>query len=954
MGFKKKQFLGYGVILFLMLLLLTVAIMMLNILKDNMNEITNDRFGKVDIITDIRAMVYSIDSEMALMLNNRTNVQQHLDSLEAERRSVIIQIENLRGVVDTADGIVSVNTLKADFDSYSAIQLEFMEMIRQENWDAASKILREKNQQVILPLVKTTGDFIALQKDLMAKRVIAYEKNHTLTISLIVATSLLFIIISIIIAGWVIRSTTRSLVQVIDGMSRVDVSLPGSLPRLNITSHDEIGAISTAFNRMVEQLENYRENELVYNAEIQRQNWMQQQISDVATMYQGIMDLNSLAERFINKATPLVGAVYGVMYVAKGNGREHHYEKLASYAADGEEIGRNSIAPGQGLIGQCARDQRLMRLDDVPINYVQISSGLGASPAKHVLVAPILFAGRTVAVVEFASLNRFSEMDEALIISLTERMGITVDNISGRVEVERLLIESQTLTEELQTQSEELHAQALEMQMQSEELRVSNEQLEGQNELIQQRSVEVNKIRRELVEKNQDLEQNSSYKTDFLANMSHELRTPLNSILILSQMLMENRQGSLDSEEKEFSQVIYNSGNDLLSLINDILDLSKVEAGKMTLELRDINVLEIPKVLSWNFGLMAEKKALRLLTEVDPNVPSIIHSDEQRVHQVLKNLISNAIKFTEHGTITIKVYQPSLDEIIKVSSSEGNPWINDAILANGQVQVKPLADYVAFAIVDTGIGVVKSQQSLIFEAFRQADGATSRKYGGTGLGLSICREFASILGGYVGMESEEDKGSTFTFYVPIHYPGHNDDVEPGNLSNPNASIEVVLQGVEDDLYYAMREVGATNKLTAAEVQYTHADQVLPQDKIDSRVIDALPTKMTENGLFKDRRVLIVDDDVRNVFAISTALENQGMTVTTAMNGRNALDELKRDANYDLILMDIMMPEMDGYETMKIIRHQLGLEKIPIIALTAKAMKSDREKCLAAGASDYIS
>ncbi|MBC8079376.1 MAG: response regulator [Gorillibacterium sp.] len=933
MGFKKKQFFGFGLILLLMLLLLTVAIMMLNILKSNMDEITTDRFGKVDQITEIREIVYTIDSEMAMLLSSQTKVLQHLDSLEAERRTASLQIENLKRVVNTPEGNILVKKLEADFNKYKAIQLEFIELVQQENWDRASQVFREKNQEAVILLIQTTSDFIALQKDLLIKRTISYEKAHSFTISIIVAASLFFIILSIFIAFWVIRSTTNNLIQVIDRMNQVDVSLPGSLPRLNITTDDEIGTISKAFNRMVQQLEDYRNNEKDYNVKMEQQNWLQTQIAEVATMYQGIMNLTSLAKCFINKATPLVGAVYSVLYMAKSSGTQLRYEKLASYAADGVDAGQLTIVPGQGLVGQCALDQRMMRLDDVPTDYVKISSGLGTSPVKHVLIAPILFEGRTVAVVEFASLTRFSEMDEALIISLTDRMGVTVDNISGRMEVERLLIESQSLTEELQSQSEELHKQAIEMQsqseelqMQSEELMISNEQLEFRNGLILQRAEEVNRIRRELEEKNKDLEQSSLYKTEFLANMSHELRTPLNSILILSQMIMENRLGSLPSEKEEFAQVIYNSGKDLLNLINDILDLSKVEAGKMTLELQDVSVHEVPNVLSWNFGPLAEKKNLQLIIEVDPNVPTIIQTDEQRLLQILKNLLSNAIKFTELGSITIKVYQPSLSEMGKAALYTENHMRAATYQINMEDQLDQLADYVAFAIIDTGIGVAKSKQNLIFEAFRQADGATSRRYGGTGLGLSICREFASLLRGYIGIESEEGKGSAFIFYVPIRYPELLNNELSADLLETNTDVEMEQQGSKD---HTMREVEFAAQQTGAGMN-------------------------DENELFNNKRVLIVDDDVRNVYAVTAALEHQGMTVKTALNGREALDELKRDAGYDLILMDIMMPEMDGYETMKTIRGQLGIEKIPILAITAKAMKGDRQKCLEAGASDYIS
>jgi two-component system chemotaxis sensor kinase CheA len=977
-GFKRKQFLGFGLILLLMLMLLTVAIMMLNILKGNMDEISKDRLGKVDVITEIRALVFSIDSEMALLLNDQSNVTRHLESLEAGRRKVISQIEILRGLVNTEQGKVSVRLLETDFDKYATMQLNFMEAVKGGDWTLASRIIRDHNFQSITPLMETTTSFIEYQKNLMEDRRIAYERSHLFTISMIVISSLVFIVISIIIALWVIRSTTKSLLQVVDGMNRVDASKEGSLPRLDIRTNDEIGAISESFNRMVVQLEGFRDSERAYTARVQEQNFLQTNIAEMSIMYQEIMDLQTLAERFIHKAVPLVGAVYSALYMIQDDGEREHYVKMSAYAADGELVGRQVVLPGQGLLGQCILDQRVLLIDEVPSDYVQVSSGLGASPARYLLVAPIVFRGKTLAVVEFASMLRFTEREERLVTNLTERLGVTIDNISRRMEIERLLVESQTLTEELQAQSEELQTQAVEMQSQSEELqtqseelKISNEQLEEQNSLILQRAEELNRIRRELEQKNLDLEQNSRYKSEFLANMSHELRTPLNSILILSQMLMENSQNSMKPEEAEFCQVIYNSGKDLLSLINDILDLSKVEAGKMTLELRDIHVPEIANVMSWNFGPIAQKKALELTTEVDPQVPEVIYSDEQRLNQILKNLMANAIKFTEQGSVGIKLYQPKLAEL-RSAISRANlavPTATSMVYALQHLEGSDdeFADYVAFAVSDTGIGVPKEKQSQIFEAFRQADGATSRKYGGTGLGLSICREFAGILGGFIIMDSVEGEGSTFVLYVPIEHPDQTPhtrlvDEQPEEPATPAWTRNPVLPSLDEledvEAEENEQEDGpAAGGQTSAEQETAAASDQTTLSSEDGEYRSAVdPSQATaaEIALFQGRQVLIVDDDVRNLFAVRAALESHGMAVTTAMNGQVALNELERKADFDLILMDIMMPEMDGYETMKAIRGSLALDRIPIIALTAKAMKNDRQKCLEAGASDYIS
>lgn len=376
--------------------------------------------------------------------------------------------------------------------------------------------------------------------------------------------------------------------------------------------------------------------------------------------------------------------------------------------------------------------------------------------------------------------------------------------------------------------------------------------------------------------------------------MSHELRTPLNSILLLSEMLRENHDNHLSDDEIELATVIHSSGKDLLTLINDILDLSKVEAGKLDVIFEATNISDMAANMHQNFLHIAAQKNVEFTIEDSDIIPNLFYTDAKRIEQIIKNLLSNAFKFTEKGSVSLHFDPIETTNLSNEMQSISNDWIT-------------------ISVKDTGIGIATEQHQLIFEAFQQADGATIRKYGGTGLGLSICKEFARLLGGWITLESNVGEGSTFTVYIP-NLPNGLNDIQLSNL-----------------------EVAAT------------IEDVIPAEVIEETIV----TPET-NNVFQEKTILIVDDDHRNIFALQNALEKQHANIITAQNGIECLEILKNNTNIDLILMDIMMPNMDGYETMEHIRMNLGLHEIPIIALTAKAMPNDKEKCLSAGASDYIS
>ena len=566
--------------------------------------------------------------------------------------------------------------------------------------------------------------------------------------------------------------------------------------------------------------------------------------------------------------------------------------KKASFADQGIDIGKQSIKMGEGFIGQSALEKKSFILRDIPEEFRYVTTGLLEIRPKNLLVIPVLFEDEVIAVMELVSVTDISDLHQDLIHQTVDNLGLTIHSIMGRMRIQTLLHESQAMTEELQVQSEELQTQAEELQMQAEELRTTNEQLESRTEEAEQKTADLQVTKLELEEKASELLRSSKYKSEFLANMSHELRTPLNSILLLSEMLKENHDNHLSDDEIELATVIHSSGKDLLTLINDILDLSKVEAGKLDVIFEATNISDMAASMQQNFYISLHKN-VEFTVEDSDTIPDLFYTDAKRIEQIIKNLLSNAFKFTEKGSVSLH-----FDSIETSNLSHDMQSISK--------------DWITISVKDTGIGIAKEQHQLIFEAFQQADGATIRKYGGTGLGLSICKEFARLLGGWITLESHVGEGSTFTVYIP-NLPNGLHDIQLSNL-----------------------EVAAT------------VDEVIPAEVVEETIV--IPET---NNVFQEKTILIVDDDHRNIFALQNALKTTCQYHYCTKRPR-VFRNTKNNTNIDLILMDIMMPNMDGYETMEHIRMNLGLHEIPIIALTAKAMPNDKEKCLSAGASDYIS
>ncbi|HXE30198.1 MAG TPA: HAMP domain-containing protein [Terriglobales bacterium] len=944
----------------------------------------------------------------------------------------------------------------------------------------------------------------------------------------------------------------------------------GDLTRsIQVNARGEVAELKDNINTMITNLRRTTERG-------REEDWLKTNLARVTGMLQGQRDLATVGRILLSQLAPLVGAQHGLIYRAEGGEPNGRLELLAAYAdADGESSGtiplpqsRQRLRFGEGLVGQCATEKQGILLSDIPPGTVAIRSGLFQAAPRSVVVLPVTFEGNIKAVIELASLIPFTDSHLAFLEQLTASIGIVLNSIEATMKTEGLLGQSQQLATELQ-------AQQIELQEKNEQLAQKAQQLAEQNAEVEQKNQEIEHARRALEEKADELALTSKYKSEFLANMSHELRTPLNSILILGQQLGENADGNLNPRQIEYARTIHGAGTDLLNLITDILDLSKIESGTVSIDIEKIQAATLLETVERTFRHEAESRHLAFDVTAGDQLPPILTTDSKRLMQVLKNLLSNAFKFTSQGSVKIAV---------NLAPSGWSP--NHLVLNNG-------GPVVAFSVADSGIGIPPEKQKIIFEAFQQADASTSRKYGGTGLGLAISRELASLLGGEIQLRSTPGAGSTFTLYLPVNYSGAAgggagnerrpraavstealhaaprlperapeaipDDREelaelPAGTSPvpalliiedepayarilveraraggfkvvvaqrgaeglelarrflPNAiSLDLYLpdmlgwsvlaqlkqdpatrhipvqivtldedrqhglnrgafsfitkpattQGLEDALariksYAAAQrrrllvveddpaeqlsirallahddieiETASSGERALARLREQNFDCIVLdlrlQDMSGFEVLDKLasdpglrdlPTVVftgkeltseedarlrsmarsvvvkgvesperlfDETALFLHRvladlpadkrgmierlhrsdedlvgkQVLVVDDDVRNIFALSSVLERRGMKVVSASTGREALDLLDATPHIALVLMDIMMPEMDGFETMRLIRQNRAFQRLPIVALTAKAMKGDRERCLQAGASDYL-
>lgn len=1059
---------------------------------------------------------------------------------------------------------------------------------------------------------------------------LATERNQNTSILANLGIALLCISLLVWASTLLIQSTTKPLGELVTLAQ--ELARGNSNLKINIQSKDEIGELADVFETLIESnkelasaanaigngdysvpitirskedtlgnaLSIMKSNLLSNAKEIEENNWSKTGQTELNNKMRGIQDPMSLSQNIIGYLAKFMNAQIGAIYLSNGSGNEAVFSQVGSYAFTTRKNISNQFKLGEGIVGQAALEKQPILLTNVPDDYIHVNSALGNTPPKNILVYPFLYEGQVKGIIELGSLDKFTERQMTFLDEVSENVAIGFAAAQSRVQMKELLDKTQQQAEELQSQQEELRqineeleeqAKTLKeseakLQIQQEELQQTNEELEEktqalekQQEEIRRKNIDLENTKIKLEEKAKDLELTSKYKSEFLSNMSHELRTPLNSLLILSKLLGENKEKNLNKKQLEFINTIHTSGADLLDLINEILDLSKVESGKIDLRIEKINLNNLSKSIKRNFEHLAQDKGLSFGVKVDPNLPETFTSDPQRVDQIIKNFISNAVKFTEKGGVTVDIHRPSKEVDLSKSGLDTDKSI-------------------AVSVVDTGKGVAKEKQKVIFEAFQQEDGSTSRKYGGTGLGLSISRELAKLLGGEIKLESEIGVGSTFTLYLPESYSPTDkskskdttpaalssksketksspettakqkpllkqeipavDDYIPDDRKNTSPGDKSILI-IEDDMKFAKilydlaherdfkcliaedgeqglvmanqykpsavildvslpgidgwtvmeklkdnpetwhipvhfmsasektidaMKMGAIGFLTKPispkklnqafkkiedtlaktikkllvveddEVQrksiieligngdvktisaetgkkalkllkskhfdcmildlgledisgfelveemkndpdipnvpiiiYTgkeltkkeqtqlqkHAESIIikgvksPERLLDEttlflhRIEKNLPEEKQKilrllhdkEKIFQDKKILIVDDDMRNVFALASILEEKKIKTAIAQNGKESLEVLRKNPNVDLVLMDIMMPEMDGYEAIQEIRKIKKFQNLPIIAVTAKAMKGDRNKCIEAGANDYL-
>ncbi|TGM98957.1 response regulator [Leptospira dzoumogneensis] len=1193
MTIRARLFFGFSILL---LILVGTSIFVIDKLSES-----NFRLQK---IVDETAKRVNLSNEILINLLEATRHEKNLilemspekmgyfqERFNTATESVDERIFQLDGIMDD-EGRKLLEEFKTTWKEFKIYLDEIVSLALKNNNEKAfalsagrGRLLRDLASKQIAKIVERS------QKSMEAERQ-RNIKDYEYTFSVLVFVVIFSASAVVLIAYWIVRSITER-IRFMAGEAEL-IAGRGSMDRkLEDPTKDELRAIfdslvninesfkEVAHNASIVASGNYSvdllprsENDILgisltkmtqalrlTTSENERHNWLTQGQNQLNEKLKGDQSIEALAQEVVNFLGEYLKAQIGAIYLL--DERDKYLRLSGEYAFSGGKAA-NKFSLKEGLIGQAAFDQKTILLTDLKEDQIRIVSSILDTKPANILVLPFLFEGQTLGVIEIGKLDQFTELEVEFSKNCMENIGISVYSAIARKKIQELLEETQAQGEELQSQqeelkqmNEELEEQTQVLKQQQEELRITNEELEEQTQTLEVKNREVEAARSDIEQKSKQLEVSSKYKSEFLANMSHELRTPLNSLLILSKDLSENSKKNLNSDQVESANIIYKSGQDLLVLINEVLDLSKIESGKMQINIEKVSIRELMDSLLRDFKHQADKKQLSLVSVISSDSPEYIFTDPLRLNQILKNLLSNSLKFTEKGKISLEVRPEGYQKIL-------------------------------ISVSDTGIGIPEEKQMSIFEAFQQADGSTSRKYGGTGLGLSISRELAKILGGYINLESKINQGSTFSLFIPLdikkenvtsasylekvspvleekspsalrenrfidspnaeddrntisendkvvlvieddlkfasvlikqahdkdfkclsastgedglvlaekylpsavildlNLPGINGHTVLNELkSNPKVrhipvhvisgneySIEPIKEGaveylvkpvnkkeleeafnrienfinrkmknlliIEDDdssriamrkligngdvkcfeasngrdaikayqenyfdcivldiglpdmsgfeLIYELEKIkGQTmppiiiytgKELTReenAELQKYAESIIIKGVKSEERLLDEtalflhrtiskLPEgkqKIINNlydkeAIFQKKKVLVVDDDMRNVFALSKILKDRGMEVFKADNGKTALTSLDSRQDMDIVLMDIMMPEMDGYETMKRIRSDKKYDKLPIIALTAKAMKDDRQKCIDAGANDYIS
>ncbi len=690
----------------------------------------------------------------------------------------------------------------------------------------------------------------------------------------------------------------------------------GDLTRsITVEAQGEVAALKDNINEMILNLKETTQK----NTE---QDWLKTNLARFTRMLQGQRNMKTVAQMVLSELAPLVDAQHGVFYVNNADNGSPTMKLLGGYAYTRRKNLANEFHAGEGLVGQCMLEKERILVTDIPRNYVQIKSGLGDASPNNIVVLPVLFEGEVKAVIELSTFHTFSDTHLTFLDQLTESIGIVLNTIEANTRTEDLLLQSQSLAGELQSQQDELKKtnEQLELQAQSlresedllksqqEELRQTNEELQDKAALlarqkaeVEAKNREVEEARWEMEEKAEQLALTSKYKSEFLANMSHELRTPLNSMLILSRQLAENSDENLTTKQVQFAETIHSSGSDLLSLINDILDLSKIESGMMGIEVTDVLVDDVTEQLERSFHQLAQDKNIGFFIERSEKLNPVLITDDKRLQQILMNLLSNAFKFTERGNVVLRIAPAPADEKYFLES------------------LNRVKEVVAFSVSDTGIGIPPEKQRIIFEAFQQADGTTSRKYGGTGLGLSISREIARLLGGEIRVSSVPGEGSTFTLFLPREY--------------------VAARAVAPPI--------ARKSLKEMEAAWTPADTSTREALLLDDQVGVIDDRMDiKEG---DRTVLIVEDDLKFANILVESAHAKGFKCLVATSGNVAL-ALAHKYTPGAITLDIRLPDRDGWTILDRLKHDPRTRHIPVHIIT---VEEQRRRALRRGAFTHL-
>lgn len=1182
---KAKLLGGFSIILSLLLTLAILLTQNLAETNDRLDNIVNVSSKKVSLSQELMIHVLEVTRQekniiLAKDILAKDKYRGKLSEVLATIDKKVLELENLL----TDKGTKDISEFKTIWNDYEKSLEKIIRLSMNNEEEKAFELSNTEGLQTREKTITVMQRIIDRNTKRMMDDKIQNDESYKSSLNLIIVLISASIVISILIAFWIIQGISKRISFIAKEADKI-ASRESSDNKMSDPGKDELKPI---FNSLVSINESFREvtenansvasgnyaNDLVprsdkdilgnslkkmtvslreTTAENEKYTWLTAGQNQLNEKLRGDQNIAELANNVITFLSDYLVANIGAVYLMND---DNTLTLSGKYAFSSIEV-KEKFALGEGLIGQVAREQKQISLNDIKEEHIQIVSSIMKAKPKNLVIVPFLFEGKTLGVIEIGRLTSFSQTENEFLGSSMESIGVSINSAISRKRIQQLLEETQVQSEELQSQqeelkqmNEELEEQAQNLKQQQEELQITNEELEEQTQSLETKNKEVEEAKYDIEQKTKQLEVSSKYKSEFLANMSHELRTPLNSLLILSRDLAENKKKNLSNDQVESAEIINKSGQDLLVLINEVLDLSKIEAGKMTLNIEKIALGNFASELHRDFKLQAEKKGLKLQVNLNGELPEFIRTDSQRLSQIMKNLMSNAIKFTEAGHIEVTVQKHTRNSI-------------------------------AISVSDSGIGIPEEKQMAVFEAFQQADGGTSRKYGGTGLGLSISRELAKLLYGEIKLTSEINKGSTFTLIIPIeiqpdsmvsnepaaktseskpsekrynflNYPSIEDDRE---TITQNDKIVLII---EDDLNFAgillkqanskgfkcLAAASGEDGLALAEKYKPHAilldidlpgidgHKVLAELKntpsvrhipvhiisVNERTIDPIKEgaveyltkpvnkkqleeafsrienfisrkmknlliiedhensrkamrKLIGNGdvkcfeagtgkealaIFKDnhidcivldlglpdiggfdliqklgkikdqlppvivytgkelskeennelqkyaetiiikgakseerlldetalflhrtisnlpeskqriitnlydkemilnsKKILLVDDDMRNVFALSKILKERGMEIIKAENGLIALETLDKNPEIDLVLMDIMMPEMDGYEAMRKIRAQVKYNHLPVIALTAKAMKEDKQKCIDAGASDYI-